>query len=58
MSMTPPWSTGCFRLRRVAPEGRPLPDFNLVHKELKSRKSVTLQLLWEEYREAYPEGFN
>jgi len=42
----------------VVPEGRPLPDFNLVHKELKSRKSVTLQLLWEEYREAYPEGFN
>lgn len=32
----------------VVPEGRPLPDFNLVHKELKSRKSVTLQLLWEE----------
>jgi hypothetical protein len=29
----------------VVPEGRPLPDFNLVHKELKSRKSVTLQLL-------------
>ncbi len=40
----------------VMPEGRPLPDFNLVHKELKSRKSVTLQLLWEEYREAYPDG--
>ena len=42
----------------VVPEGRPLPDFNLAHKELKSRKSVTLQLLWEEYREAYPEGYN
>jgi hypothetical protein len=23
-----------------------------LHKELKSRKSVTLQLLWEEYKEA------
>jgi hypothetical protein len=42
----------------VVPEGRPLPDFNVVPKELKSRKSVTLQLLWEEYREAHPEGFN
>ena len=42
----------------VVPEGRPLPDFNVVHKELKSRKSVTLQLLWEEYREAHPEGYN
>ena len=42
----------------VVPGGRPLPDFNVVHKELKSRKSVTLQLLWEEYREAHPEGFN
>ena len=42
----------------VMPEGRPLPDFQTVHKELKSRKSVTLQLLWEEYREAYPEGYN
>jgi transposase len=42
----------------VVPEGRQLADFNLVHKELKGRKSVTLQLLWEEYREAHPEGFN
>jgi transposase len=28
-----------------------LPDFAQVHRELK-RKGVTLQLLWEEYREA------
>jgi len=42
----------------MVPEGRPLPDFNTVHKELKSRKSVTLQLLWEEYREAHPAGYN
>jgi transposase len=42
----------------MAPEGRPQPDFNAVHKELKGRKNVTLQLLWEEYREAYPDGFN
>ena len=42
----------------VVPGGRPLPDFSVVHKELKSRRSVTLQLLWEEYRESHPEGFN
>jgi transposase len=30
-----------------------VPDFALVHRELK-RKGVTLQLLWEEYRETAP----
>ena len=31
------------------------PDFALIHQELK-RKGVTLQLLWEEYSAAHPEG--
>ena len=35
---------------------RPLPDWSYVHKELR-RKSVTLQLLWLEYREAHPGGY-
>ena len=35
---------------------RPLPDWAYVHKELR-RKSVTLQLLWLEYREAHPDGY-
>jgi transposase len=35
---------------------RPTPDWNYVHKELK-KKSVTLYLLWEEYKETYPEGY-
>jgi transposase len=35
---------------------RPAPEWGLVHKELK-RKGVTLQLLWLEYRDEYPEGF-
>jgi Sigma-70, region 4 len=34
---------------------RPLPDWKQVHQELR-RKGVTLQLLWEEYRQVYPEG--
>ena len=40
-----------------APAGtRPEPDFTKVHQELKSNRSVTLQLLWEEYKEDHPEG--
>ncbi len=34
---------------------RPLPDMNFIHTELK-RKGVTLQLLWQEYLEQYPNG--
>jgi transposase len=34
---------------------RPLPDFAEVHRELR-RKSVTLMLLWEEYKAAHPDG--
>ena len=35
---------------------RPLPDWESVHKELR-RKGVTLQLLWEEYRQGYCDGY-
>lgn len=38
-------------------EQRCLPDGAAIHKELKSRKNVTLQLLWEEYKQAHPEGY-
>jgi len=34
---------------------RPLPDFARMNTELK-KKHVTRSLLWEEYREKYPEG--
>jgi transposase len=34
----------------------PCPDWSLVHTELR-RKSVTLRLLWVEYREAHPDGY-
>ena len=37
---------------------RPQPDFTKVHQELKSNRSVTLQLLWEEYKESQPDGIN
>jgi transposase len=32
------------------------PDFAKVHQELKAHRSVTLQLLWEEYQEDHPDG--
>jgi transposase len=35
---------------------RPLPDWRAVHREL-HRKGVTLQLLWMEYKEREPEGY-
>jgi transposase len=35
---------------------RPLPDWNYVHRELR-RPGVTLMLLWLEYKEAFPDGY-
>jgi len=35
----------------ASPEERCLPDCGAIHRELKSRKNVTLQLLWEEYKQ-------
>lgn len=36
---------------------RLFPDFHEVHKELQSRKNVTLNLLWQEYKEQNPDGY-
>ncbi len=33
------------------------PDFAVVHEQLRSHRHVTMQLLWEEYREANPDGY-
>lgn len=35
---------------------RPLPDWPRLHQELQ-RKGVTLQLLWEEYRQVHAQGY-
>ena len=35
---------------------RVAPDWPQVHRELR-KKGVTLQLLWQEYRSVYPEGY-
>lgn len=37
-------------------DNRPQPDWEYIHKELK-KKGVTLQLLWEEYKEIHPDGY-
>jgi transposase len=34
-----------------------LPDFASVHDDLRRHKHVTLQLLWQEYKEANPDGY-
>jgi transposase len=35
---------------------KPLLDMEYIHKELR-REGVTLQLLWEEYKQAHPDGY-
>jgi transposase len=35
---------------------RPLPDMSYLHTEMR-KKGVTLQLLWHEYKEAHPDGY-
>ena len=40
----------------VSTPQRPVPDWGEVHRELR-RKGVTLTLLWHEYKEIHPEGF-
>ena len=34
---------------------RPLPDFEQIRHELATNRHTSLQLLWEEYREAHPD---
>lgn len=33
------------------------PDFAAIHEQLRTHRHVTLQLLWEEYREINPDGY-
>ena len=40
----------------VQSKARPQPDWAYIHRELR-RKSVTLMLLWEEYRAQHPDGY-
>jgi transposase len=39
------------------PPARAPLDFAEIHRQLQSHKHVTLQLLWEEYRQSQPDGY-
>ena len=43
----------------VETPAKPLPDFDSIYQELKTHKkfNLTLDLLWREYKEQYPEGY-
>jgi transposase len=41
--------------RAVRP--RPQPDWKTIHEQLQQHRHLTLQLVWEEYRQAHPEGY-
>jgi transposase len=46
--------------QRAAPPSRrihPPPDFAAIHKELQSHKDLTLELLWQEYKQADAGGY-
>ncbi len=57
------WDDRTIQLRLFPPTGksppgpRPLPDFATVHEERCRHKHVTLMLLWDEYKQAQPEGY-
>jgi transposase len=34
-----------------------MPDFETIRAELLRHKHLTLELLWQEYKQAYPEGY-
>ena len=36
---------------------RPVPDWSQVHRELRRHKGTTLQLLWLEYKQGEPDGY-
>jgi transposase len=40
------------------PTLRALPDWATVHQQLEANKHLTLQLLWEEYRENHARGYS
>lgn len=42
---------------KVAPQKSVTPDFAWMHEELRRHKHVTLQLLWDEYKQAHPDGY-
>jgi transposase len=44
-------------VRAKAVQQRPQPDWKTIHEQLQQHRHLTLQLVWEEYRQANPEGY-
>ena len=44
-------------VHRAPPAVRAMPDFAELHQQRQQHAYVTQQLLWEEYREANPDGY-
>jgi transposase len=44
-------------VRHLYENPRPAPDFARLHEELQRHPHLTLQLAWEEYRQAHPDGY-
>ena len=43
--------------RRLYENRKPTPDLAQLHEELQRHRHLTLQLAWEEYRQAHPDGY-
>jgi transposase len=46
-----------FPARTRPSPARPAPDWAGIHEELHSQKHVTLQLVWQEYKQSNPDGY-
>jgi transposase len=44
-------------VRRVLESRKPMPEMARIHEELQQHSHLTLQLVWEEYRQAQPDGY-
>jgi transposase len=48
---------GTVALIRAQATTRAMPDFAAMHEQMRQHRHLTLQLLWEEYRQANPDGY-
>jgi transposase len=49
--------TRLFPAALPATSPRTTPDWSAIHDELHSHKHVTLQLVWQEYKQSHPDGY-
>ena len=44
-------------IQSIPARQRPQPDWKTIHEQLQQHRHLTLQLVWEEYWQAHPEGY-